>query len=90
MSDRGHVCLGARAGVDHHDAGTRPNIETVGLLEIIEGRVGHEEQGVAEILAADLKAPGAAAKIIIASGFAMFEQHAIAGFTPENESRLED
>src|SRR6478609_57015 len=66
-----------RALVHHHDARARPDRPAVTLLQVVESRIVHEEQCVAEPLRAGLQAERGGRNVVVADGLAADPEYTV-------------
>src|SRR5206468_362205 len=90
--DRVHILLRRgggeglrRAGVEDDDARSDAQLEAPALGQILNGGVGHEEQGVAEHLDPRLETIGGRGGIVVADRLAPLAQRPLAVLRPEHE-----
>src|SRR6266850_8430287 len=86
---RGRKCP-RRADVEDDDARPAAELEAAALVEIAEGGIAHEEQGIAERLNAGLEAVRGSGGVVVADRLATLAKRALAILRPEEKPSFHD
>ena len=76
--------------IDHDNAWAGSDGPPITLLEVAERGIGHEEQGVTELLRPSLKTVRGGRNIVIPGGLSADEQNPVAAVSPNEDADLDD